>query len=63
MRFLFAVLALSGAGTALAHTPDAGFLADFGHQLTSLHHLPAAAMLAILVTLLVILVRRSRSTS
>jgi hypothetical protein len=56
------VLVLASAGTALAHTPDAGFLADFGHQLTSLHHLPTAAMLAVLVTLLVLLVRRSRRT-
>jgi len=62
MRFLFAVLALAGAGTALAHTPDAGFLADFGHQLTSLHHLPAAAMLIVLVTLLTFVVRRARRT-
>ena len=62
MRFLFAVLALAGAGTTLAHTPDAGLLADLGHQLTSLHHLPAAAILVVLVTLLVLLARRSRST-
>ena len=62
MRFLFAVLALACAGTALAHTPDAGLLADLGHQLTSLHHLPTAAMLAVLVTLLLVLARRNRRT-
>jgi len=62
MRFLFSVLALAGTGTALAHTPDAGFLVDFGHQLTSLHHLPAAAMLAVLVMALVLLARRNRRT-
>ena len=63
MRFLFVVLALGGTGTALAHTPDAGFLADFGHQLTSLHHLPVAAMLAVLVMALVLLARRNRRTN
>ena len=62
MRFLFGVLALAGTGIALAHTPDAGFLAGFGHQLTSLHHLPAAAMLAVLVMALVLLARRNRRT-
>jgi len=63
MRVLFGVLALAGTGTALAHTPDAGFLADFGHQLTSLHHLPIAAMLAVLVLALVLLARRNRRTN
>ena len=42
MRFLVAALALAGAETALAHTPDTGFLSSLGHQLTSLHHSPAA---------------------
>jgi len=63
MRFLFSVLALAGTGTALAHTSDVGFLADFGHQLTSLHHLPVAAMLAVLVMALVLLARRNRRTN
>ena len=62
MRFLSAVLVLAGTGSALAHTPDAGFVSDFGHQLTSLHHLPAAVLLAVLITLLVLVVRRNRST-
>jgi len=62
MRFLSAVLVLAGTGSALAHTPGADFLSDFGHQLTSLHHLPAAVLLAVLITLLVLVVRRNRST-
>ena len=45
MRFLSAALALAGAETALAHTPDTGFLSNFGHQLTSLHHSPAVRKL------------------
>ncbi len=49
MRFLTGALALAGAETALAHTPDTGFLSNFGHQLTSLHHSPAAMLLGILV--------------
>jgi alcohol dehydrogenase YqhD (iron-dependent ADH family) len=56
------VLALAGTETALAHTPDTGFLADLGHQLTSLHHLPAAVLLAVLITLLVLVTRRNRSS-
>jgi alcohol dehydrogenase YqhD (iron-dependent ADH family) len=62
MRFLYAVLALAGTETALAHTPGTGFLADLGHQLTSLHHLPAAVLLAVLITLLVLVTRRNRSS-
>jgi len=62
MRFLSAVLVLTGTGTAFAHTPGGSYLADFGHQLTSLHHLPALALLAVLVTLLVLLARRNRRT-
>jgi len=62
MRFLSAVLVLTGTGSALAHTPGTGFLSDLGHQLTSLHHLPAAALLAVLITLLVFVARRIRST-
>jgi hypothetical protein len=62
MRFLSAVLILTGAGSALAHTPGASYLSDYAHQLTSLHHLPAAVLLAVLVTLLVIVARRNRST-
>ncbi len=54
MRFLLAALAFAGAETALAHTPDTGFLADFGHQLTSLHHSPAAMLLGVLVLALVL---------
>ena len=62
MRFLSAVLVLAGTGSALAHTPDARIVSDFVHQLTSLHHLPAAVLLAVLITLLVLVVRRNRST-
>ncbi len=54
MRFLLAALAFAGAETALAHTPDTGFLADFGHQLTSLHHSPAAMLLGVLVLVLLL---------
>ena len=54
MRFLLAALAFAGAETALAHTPDSGFLASFGHQLTSLHHSPAAMLLGVLVLALVL---------
>lgn len=60
MRFLYAVLALAGTESALGHTPDAGFPGDLGHQLTSLHHLPAAVLLAVLITVLVLLARRNR---
>jgi hypothetical protein len=56
MRFLIAALALAGAGTALAHTPDAGFLSSFGHQLTSLHHSPAAMLLGVLIVVALALV-------
>jgi hypothetical protein len=54
MRFLLAALAFAGAETALAHTPDTGFLANFGHQVTSLHHSPAAMLLGVLVLTLVL---------
>jgi hypothetical protein len=62
MRFLYAVLALAGAEAALAHTPDGGLLGYIGHQLTSVHHLPALVLLAALITLLVLAVRHNRST-
>ena len=62
MRFLYAVLALAGTEAALAHAPDGGFLSGIGHQLTSIHHLPAAILLAALATLLVLAVRHNRST-
>ena len=61
MRFLFCVLALAGTGTALAHTPDAGLLAEFGHQLTSLHHVPAAILLVVLIAVLALVARRKRA--
>lgn len=54
MRFLLAAFAFAGAETALAHTPDTGFLADFGHQLSSLHHSPAAMLLGVLVLALLL---------
>jgi hypothetical protein len=54
MRFLLAALAFASAETALAHTPDTGFLANFGHQLTSLHHSPAAMLFGVLVLALVL---------
>lgn len=62
MRFLYAVLALAGTESALAHAPDTSLLSDLGHQLTSLHHLPAAVLLAILITILALVARRNRST-
>ncbi|HSM29095.1 MAG TPA: hypothetical protein VK854_00215 [Woeseiaceae bacterium] len=58
MRFLIAALALAGAETALAHTPDTGFLGNFGHQLTSLHHSPAAMLLGVLVLVLTLVAVR-----
>ena len=61
MRFLIAVLALAGAGTALAHTPDTGFAGNFGHQLTSLHHSPAAMLLGVLVVVLMLVAIRNRT--
>lgn len=61
MRFLIAVLALAGAGTALAHTPDTGFLSNFGHQLTSFHHSPAAMLLGVLVVILMLVAIRNRT--
>ena len=61
MRFLIAALALAGAGKALAHTPDTGFLSNFGHQLTSLHHSPAALLLGVLVLVLMLSAIRSRA--
>ena len=62
MRFLIAALALAGAGKALAHTPDTGFLSNFGHQLTSLHHSPAALLLGALVLVLMLVAIRNRAT-
>lgn len=62
MRFLSAALILTGAGSAYAHAPDASFLSDFAHQLTSLHHLPAAVLLAVLIALLVLVSLRNRRT-
>jgi hypothetical protein len=61
MRFLIAALALAGAETALAHTPDAGFLSSLGHQLTSLHHSPAAMLLGVLVLALALVAIRNRT--
>ena len=61
MRFLFAALAFAGAETALAHTPDTGFLSNFGHQLTSLHHSPAAMLLGVLVVILMLVAIRNRT--
>lgn len=58
MRFLIAALAFAGAESALAHTPDAGFLSNFGHQLTSLHHSPAAMLLGVLVLVLTLVAVR-----
>ena len=58
MRFLIAALAFAGAETALAHTPDTGFLSNFGHQLTSLHHSPAAMLLVVLVLVLMLVAVR-----
>ena len=58
MRFLIAALAFAGAETALAHTPDTGFLSNFGHQLTSLHHSPAAMLLGDLVLVLMLVAVR-----
>jgi hypothetical protein len=61
MRFLIAALALASAGTAHAHTPDTGFLSNFGHQLTSLHHSPAALLLGVLAVALVLVAIRNRT--
>ena len=61
MRFLSGVLALASAETALAHTPDAGFLSNFGHQLTSFHHSPAAMLLGVLVVILMLVAIRNRT--
>ena len=61
MRFLIAALALAGAGTALAHTPDTGFLSNVGHQMTSLHHSPAALLLGVLAVALVLVAIRNRT--
>ena len=62
MRFLSGALALAGAEAALAHTPDSGFLSNFGHQLTSLHHSPAAMLLGVLVLgMLLVAVRASKT--
>lgn len=58
MRFLVAALAFAGAETALAHTPDTGFLSNFSHQLTSLHHSPAAMLLGVLVLVLMLVAVR-----
>ncbi len=62
MRFLVAALALSGAEAALAHTPDTGFLSNLGHQLTSLHHAPAAIFLGVLLLVLALVAIRHRAT-
>jgi len=62
MRFLSGVLALASAEMALAHTPDSGFLSNFGHQLTSLHHSPAAMLLGVLVLGLLLVAVRSLKT-
>jgi hypothetical protein len=62
MRFLVAVLALAGTGTALAHTPDTGLPGSIGHQLTSLHHSPAAMLLGVLVVVLALVAIRNRAT-
>ena len=62
MRFLSGALALASAETALAHTPDAGFLSNFGHQLTSLHHSPAAMLLGVLVLGLLLVAVRALKT-
>ena len=62
MRFLSGALALASAETALAHTPDAGFLSNFGHQLTSLHHSPAAMLLGVLVVGLLLAAVRALKT-
>ena len=62
MRFLSGALALAGAEAALAHTPDSGFLSNFGHQLTSLHHSPAAMLMGVLVLgMLLVAVRASKT--
>ena len=61
MRFLIAALALAGAGTALAHTPDTGVLSNVGHQMTSLHHSPAALLLGVLAVALVLVAIRNRT--
>ncbi len=63
MRFSLAVLVLAGTEAALAHTPDASWLSDLSHQLTSLHHLPAITLLAILAVLLIGIRRRIRATN
>ena len=62
MRFLIAALAFASAQTALAHTPDAGFLSNLGHQLTSMHHSPAALLLGVLVVVLMLVAIRNRAT-
>ena len=62
MRFLIAALAFAGAETALAHTPDTGFLSNFGHQLTSLHHSPAAMLLGVVVLVLMLAAVRKLTT-
>ena len=62
MRFLIAALAFVGAETALAHTPDTGFLGNLGHQLTSMHHSPAAVLLGVLVFALAVAAIRNRAT-
>jgi hypothetical protein len=52
----------AGTGTALAHTPDTGLLSNLGHQLTSLHHSPAAMLLGVLVVVLMLVAFRNRAT-
>ncbi len=62
MRFLIAALAFASAETALAHTPDTGFLSNFGHQLTSLHHSPAAMLLGVVALVLMLVAVRKLTT-
>jgi len=62
MRFLSGALALATADVAMAHTPDTGFLSNFGHQLTSLHHSPAAMLLGVLVLGLLLVAVRGLKT-
>ena len=62
MRFLIGALTFAGAETALAHTPESGFLSNFGHQLTSLHHSPAAMLLGVVVLVLMLVAVRKLTT-
>jgi hypothetical protein len=62
MRFLVAAGLFASAETALAHTPDTSFLGDFGHQMTSLHHSPAAMLLGVVALVLVLVAARKLTT-